>query len=351
MNTSRNTDGFRASTGPSPEACRARTRAPGSAETAGPSRAIGLVWLGLVLTLLLAGCSDRQVTPTAQADGRTVIAWVGERPIGEAAVAEAWSQRPQARREVVLESLIRRELILAEIRRTGFDERPDVRESWEAHLVQRFSEEQRRRMESSPEPSPEVLASYHARHAERYQSPARARMAILQVRPIGNVALAQPSPSEASLARIRERALNLAADVAGFGPLALEVSEHRATRSQGGDLGWMTAPQLRTCLPAEVADAAEVLAAAGEVSPWIRTSQGSFLVKLMQREPAALQPLSAVIERVRFECSQANRDAAEAAYFAALRTSFGVRINAPTLAKLSPPAPTVAVTAPRLPTR
>lgn len=305
----------------------------------------------VALALGVAGCSRREPATAASVESPTAVAWVGHCPIEEAAFIQAWNQRPQARRDEVLETLVRQELLLAEIRRTGFEQRPDIQASWQAHLLQRFAEEQRQHISSRPEPTPDELAAYHQMHSERFQSPARARVAILQVRPPANEASGQRSQWEVGMERIRQRAISLPPEVTGFGPLASEVSEHRVSRFQGGELGWMTIAQLRACVPGEVADAVNTLPGLGQVGSWIPTSQGYFLVKVLERQPAALLPLDSVLERVRYECSRALRDAAEAAYFGTLRDSFGVRLNPSVYSRLESPTTVAANPPPSLPGR
>jgi hypothetical protein len=307
--------------------------------------------VGLALAMGMSGCSRREQVATASAESPTAVAWVGRSPIEEVAFLQAWNKRPQSNRDEVLETLVRRELLLAEIRRTGFDQRPDIRASWQAHLLQRFSEEQRQKIDSRPEPTPEELADYHRTHPERFQSPARARVAILQVRPPANRAAEQRKQWEAGIERIRQQALSLPPDVTGFGPLASEVSEHRTSRFHGGELGWMTDVQLRACVPSEVAEAVNALSEPGPISPWIPTSQGYFLVKVLERQPAALQPLDSVLERVRYECVGAMHDAAEKDYFGTLRESFGVRVNPSVFSRLDPPTSVASTPPPSLPGR
>lgn len=307
--------------------------------------------VALALAMGMAGCSRREPAAAALAESPTAVAWVDRSPIEEATFLQAWTKRPQSNRDEVLETLVRRELLLAEIRRSGFEQRPDIRASWEAHLLQRFAEEQRQQIASLPEPTPEELIAYHRTHPERFQSPARARVAILQVRPPASRHAEQQSQWADGLERIRQQALSLRPDVMGFGPLASEVSEHRTTRFHGGDLGWMTDVQLRACVPNEVAEAVNTLSVPGPISPWIPTSQGCFLVKVLERQPAALQPLDSVLERVRYECSRALRDADEEARFAKLRESFGVRVNSSVFSSLNPPTSVASTPPPSLPGR
>lgn len=302
------------------------------------------------LALGWAGCSRREPAAAVLAESPTAVAWVGRTAIEEGAFLRAWNKRPQSHRDEVLETLVRRELLLAEIRRTGFDQRPDVRESWQTHLVQRFAEEQRQQI-ARPDPTPEELVAFHRTHPERFQSPARTRVAILQVRPPANRPAAQQSQWADGLERIRRQALSLPPDVTGFGALASEVSEHRTTRFHGGDLGWMTDVQLRACVPNEVAEAVNALSEPGPISPWIPTSQGCFLAKVLERQPAALQPLDSVLERVRYECARAMHDAAEEARFATLRESFGVRVNPSVFSRLDPPTSVASTPPPSLPGR
>ena len=86
----------------------------------------------------------------------------------------------------------------------------------------------------------------------------------------------------------------------GFSVLAVDYSEHAATRFKGGVLGWIDREGGSTDWSRVVAETAFSLGNTGDVSPVIVRPEGVFLVRLMEVQPAVQKPFEsvrAVLER------------------------------------------------------
>jgi parvulin-like peptidyl-prolyl isomerase len=125
---------------------------------------------------------------------------------------------------------------------------------------------------------------------------------------------------------MRAEALALAPAEHAFGPLAARHSDDQATRYQGGVAGWV-ARGGGARWDAAVVDASFALARPGEVSPLVRTADGLYLLKLIDRRPAALRPLREVREAIRHELVTARRAEIEARFRRDMRAATEVWID------------------------
>ncbi len=223
----------------------------------------------------------------------------------------------------------------------GLDQSPVLREAWKNLVVQHLQEELETRWESKVAVSDaEVEAEYRA-HPERYSTPSRVRVALIQLAPETPSTRAEELRRQALEARDREP---------DFGALAA-VSLHPSGRRNRGDLGWLTPGQAALAFPREVAAALFELDQPGVISRALSTTEGVFLLKLIERQPARPRPLETVQEQIRSDLRRRHLQEAEAAQFAELRARHPVQTNARRLAALAAERsqPDLAVRPPRLP--
>ncbi|MBL9138681.1 MAG: peptidyl-prolyl cis-trans isomerase [Verrucomicrobiales bacterium] len=271
------------------------------------------------------------------------VAWKKRHPDGSASVAP----NPSA----VLEPLIQRELLFAEAERAGFTRRDDLLASWRAFVATRFHEE-RQALAPPAEPVTESeIAAHYQTHSDAYAAPERRRLALLQL-PTQPEAPALPLQESRKDARsIHDEAVTEARNSRDFGPLAARHSIHQASRHFGGDIGWVTRAQAARAWPEEVAEAAFALAEPGDLSPLLATSEGVYLLKLVDREPARPAPLAAVRERIRYELTRARASQAETQFLDELRLRHPVQVFGENLAAAVPRETSVAHQPPALPAR
>lgn len=291
---------------------------------------------------LCAGCRQESPTAVTRPLAADELARVGSAVISrEALLAErnrASGSEPDA---VLLERLIRRELLFAEARRVAFEQSPALRSAWKNLVIQRFQEHLETQAESLPPPTPAEVEAEYVRRAEHYSLPPQLRAALIQL----------PAPLQGTpAADLRSEALRTTQDIPDFGPLAAR-SLHSPSRRQGGDLGWLTRTQAGLALPREVVEALFALSRPGEISPVVSTAEGVFLLKLIAARPARRKPLEVVREQVLYELQRERRAAAEQNLYARLRAEHAVETHLQCLAELPHPGPAVAAHPPQLPRR
>ncbi len=255
----------------------------------------------LAAGLLLSGCSrETDSTPAG------VLAEVNGRPISEASFRQGWEGRPPAQdtpenRERWLQRLIQRSALAQAAQAAGLDEDPQVIEQFENLLINRLRETQLQpELAALQAPETEVRASYDANRAGEFAEPERRRVAVIWLNTRGQAPLEErytPRLNEIRAASAKgEHALPT---VAGFGEHAL-ASEHRASRFNGGDLGWVEDHSANDAWLSAVWHIAKSLTTPGEVSPVVANEHGLFLVRLIERKAAHVreyESVKAAIER------------------------------------------------------
>ncbi len=319
------------------------------------------LWPSLLATTaamgLLTSCGHG---PSAtQADADDIVATVGETPIPSEAFLREWNRHAgkssgrfaAADPQAVLDRLIRRELLFAEATRTGFDQSPEIRTAWRDFVINRFAEQQQTSWEELPPPTEQAIAAFREEHPDRFALPERARVAMIYFTLSPFAAADRAEALAKRVAAVREQALREAGTSPDFGRLALEHSEHRASRHIGGDLGWLTVAAATNQWPAEVAAAMFALRQPGEISPAIRSERGYYLLRLLAYEPKRPEPLEEARDRVAYELVRARSAEAEARFYARARSLHPVQVDTQRLHRLSAAVPVVAAAPPALPAR
>ena len=161
--------------------------------------------------------------------------------------------------------------------------------------------------------SPAEIRAYYLKNPDEFVTPARVRLAIIQLKPDGRY----EGKQNATLALIR----NQLAEKADFGWLAKEYSEAE-TAAARGDLGWMKEDEV---LPA-FRDAVKKLAP-GEVAEPLRITDNVVLLKLVERESAKVLPLDETLtQQIDNKLSNEAEKKRLAQYLATLKTKYHFRL-------------------------
>jgi hypothetical protein len=260
-----------------------------------------LQWGGLLAVLLLAGCGKKESAPDAnvlaQGEGWFVRAddfrhWWSTRP--------GPTDSPQARTEA-LDRLVERATLAAAARKAGLERDPETLAQIESLLIARLQEVRLAPQLAAVKVSDEeVRARYDAQRESAFTQPATVRVALLWFNTRGQQPLVD---------RYRPRLEQIRAEViaggdqfpaaAGFGPLAVGNTEHRASRLNGGDLGWLDVSPGSDPWRKTVLDLASTLKNPGDLSEITAGSDGLFLVRLVERRAAAVKPFESVSAEIR----------------------------------------------------
>jgi parvulin-like peptidyl-prolyl isomerase len=238
-------------------------------------------------------------------------------------------------RRALLDEMVRERLLIAAARAAGYDRDPEIVAALERLMAAKFDRDRLDEEPAAVEVSDEEIAAAYEADPERYTVPEQVRA--------GLIVLEVPAGASAERrAELRQQAETILAEVRdvdparGFGDLARRYSADRASRYVGGVVGWLVRGD-RYRWPAEVVEAAFALATAGDAAE-VATAKGLYLVRLIERRPAALRPLADVADGIRRELLRRRYAARREAFFAGLRREIAVEVDAAALDEIGPPA-------------
>ncbi|MFT5390796.1 MAG: parvulin-like peptidyl-prolyl isomerase [Gammaproteobacteria bacterium] len=310
------------------------------------SRSTASVALVAVLT---AGCGSGA---PGSADGSPIVATVANVPITVSELQGEMAHRARRpgqfntsqARAALLDDLIGFQALLARARTEGYDRDPEMRARFERMLVDKLRETRLEPELAAVSVSDDDIATYYEAHRNDYSTPAQVRAAVIRV---GVPVRGTPAVRALRVARIgdaRTQALALPAGSRGFGAVAVQHSDHRASRYLGGDVGWLAEGVASDAWPPAVVAAAFALSGSDEVSDVLEADGARFLVKQIARKPPAVQPLERVKATIHRHLLKAKRKASEERWHAQIRAETEIDINTAALAALPalpapPPSP------------
>ena len=244
-----------------------------------------------VVAVLMAGCRREAASPLSEGQpAPTGVLTVDGTPILredlEFELARRGGKGAEADFDAVVEELVQRQRMVAEARRLGLDREPATRRAIEGVMVARWKERQLEpRFTATNTPAPVAAASSTSEPptgvAPRRELVSHAAWLRLQFNPRSSAA--RRDALRGRMSEARALALNLDASVPGFGPLAVDYSDDDATRSMGGDLGWISPSNSSLAGGDSVRQALDALKQNGEVSPVIEGRDGFYLLRLIER--------------------------------------------------------------------
>lgn len=244
---------------------------------------------------------------------------------------------PDARKRLAtdlgaLDRLVREELvrqtILTEARQQGWDKKPDVQllmdRAREQALLQAYVNSLARPAASYPSED-EIKGYYEA---------SKASVTVPAEYQLSQIFISSPeSADKTAAAAAQKKATELAGRVqkspADFGKIAKASSEHKDSAAKGGDLGWVPENQL---IPEVRIAVARMIK--GEVSAPIRSTSGWHIVRLADRKPSVVRPLSEVRDQIVTAMRLRKAQGAERSYIEDLLSKSNVQVNQAELQKL-----------------
>lgn len=272
-------------------------------------RSVGAVLLLLAVSVPLASCN--RPDPLARED---ILASVGEEVLTTAEFAEAMARRgvhDEAGKRSLLDELVREMRIVHAAREQGLEDDPEVRAAIRSVLIGAHRAHSGQADETAPLPSEEEVQAYFNEHQDEFRIPPRIRVAMIRIA----IAEGMGDDARAKARNRMEEALGEARSSSPephFGALSVKYSEDQESRYQGGDLGYVTPEDGR--LPPTVFAAAMELEPGG-LSSILETSDGLYLLKLIEKTPESIQPFRLAAPSIRSKLQSAREQTRETAYF------------------------------------
>ncbi|OAB61252.1 hypothetical protein AY599_24010, partial [Leptolyngbya valderiana BDU 20041] len=281
-----------------------------------------------VLSLTACGSSEPQPDVLARIGDAVITTEQFEEELAlRAGMRPGYYERSENREEL-LQWLIDRQVQINAAQREGIPEERDFRELYERMLIQRLREKRLDAAMAGLSISDADILSYYEENSDQFSRPERRQVALVRMTKPARLEAEAEAALAARIAEARSAAVALDEDVPHFGAVAVEYSDDRGTRYQGGVVGWLvnTDPS-RYRLPAEVIDAAFELESIGEISEPLETEQAWWLVRLVERDPARQQPLEQVRDGIHHRLTRAAAEALESNLINELRAEESVVVN------------------------
>jgi hypothetical protein len=258
----------------------------------------------LFCVLVLASCGKREVADTTPAKEADELLRVGSVVIYASDLDYQLKEKHDGRddpatRELALAELAERARFSQAALDANLGDDPVVRAEFARLLASRHRETvlspKIKQAIAAPVAEARLREIYQAQSA-RFFADAKRQAAVLWLKP-------GPDPARAAmytekLTKAREWFYGESDLVdhpdKGFSVLAVDHSEHAATRFKGGVWGWIEAQGGATDFDRAIAEIAFSIAEVGEVSPVIPRPEGIFLVRLMAVKPAVQRSFESV---------------------------------------------------------
>ncbi|WP_395375281.1 peptidylprolyl isomerase [Marinicella sp. W31] len=288
---------------------------------------------------------QQKASPQVEATGE-VLAVVNDRSIDKDWFVEQMKLRGGLKsgqyhtveqRQALLDFLINQEVVFAAAQAQGIDEDPAVDRLYKKAVIDRFLEQQLNPKLEAIKVSNAELQNYFDRHQEKYSRPARRRAAIIHVAVSTKADDAMRQQKRARIEEAIQHMDQLEADVMHFGELAKTYSDDRASRYQGGVIGWLINHASRDYRwGRQVTEALFALEKNGDVSPIIETEAGFYVVRLVSAEQVQQKQFEQVQKGIRSRLLQEKRKQARTEFLATFKTQADISINHEMLAAIAP---------------
>jgi hypothetical protein len=308
-------------------------------------------WLRVLVATTAAALVAAGCKPSAPPPDPNAVVMVNDVPITKARLMEHWEKRQRGiatnlPAAAVLSDLVDEQAAYCQAQRSGFLDRPEVKAALRNYAAAKYREEKYGKLFEPPEPAEKEVREAYAQRRESFIRPAAVNLAILFMQV---PRLATPEKRQEALQTItswREEIASSPNPAAAFSGLAAKHSSDTATRYQRGELGWMTADELRRRLPTNIVAPALSLTN-GALSQPLEAPEGYYLVRLLGHRLPEVRPFEEVQALLKYQLRQEHRARAERQFREEVRAGLAIRTNVSLLETLvltnKPPAPPPAM--------
>ena len=231
------------------------------------------------------------------------------------------------RKEELLDSIVRSELLFAAARLAGYENDPEVIAAVKQAMVGKYLRDNLDPKLGQLKASDQEAAAYYRSHQAEFGTHAMVRCALIRI-------AVSPKFSEEKKGELFKRAesargeaLALEPGVPGFGGVAVTYSEDQASRYRGGDVGWLQVGTVDDRWDKKVAEAISTLKTPGQISQVIVAADGYYIIKLIEVKAATVKPFAEVQDGVRYQVIQEKKQKIEAEFIDQLKKKIPVTVN------------------------
>jgi len=255
------------------------------------------------------------------------------------------------RKEELLDSIVRSELLFAAARSAGYENDPEVIAAVKQAMVGKYLRDNLDPKLARVNASDQEAEAYFQSHQAEFGMPAMIHAAMIKIAVPSKVSAQKKSELLKRAESVRAEALALEKGVPAFGKVAVSYSDDQDSRHRGGDLGWLQAGMADGRIDKKISDAIFAMKTPGQVSQVIAAPGGYYIVKLIETKAATVKPYAAVRDGVRYQVVQDKKRKLEAEHIALLKGLIPVTVNRELLQTVTPAETARQSGPPPLPTR
>jgi peptidyl-prolyl cis-trans isomerase C len=238
-----------------------------------------------------SACDKRQGEPAAKGPAVAVLAGSSitveryQKKLAELPPAIQARYSTLERKKEFLDNLIRSEVLLAEAKKRGLEQDPEVRSTLDKILVQRLWKLEMDEFDKKNAPSDADLKAFYEEHKSEFVKPERVRVSHVFFTAGAAGAPRDRVKAEAQKALAETKSKESGANKTAFAQLARARSDDERTKSLDGDLGLHTREELTGLWGQPFADAAFSLKSPNDIGELVAGERGFHIVKLIARQP------------------------------------------------------------------
>lgn len=318
-----------------------------------------LIPIVLITVSLFTGAACRAETAKAaskfaKADSGALAVIAGKTITPEIFKAEMARRKGEfntERKEELLDSMVRSEVLFAAAKAAGYEKDPEVIAAIKQVLVGKYLRDNLDPKLAQIKATDQEAESYYQSHQAEFGTPAMVHAAMIKIAVSPKYSSEKKTELLTRAENARTEALALEAGVPAFGGVAVKYSEDQNSRYRGGDIDWLQAGAVDGRVDKKVSDALFALKVPGEISPVIAEDDGFYIVKLMEVKGATVRPFEAVKDGVRYHVVQDKKKKIEKDFIEQLKNRIPVTVNSGLLQTITPPPAAIKAGPPALPAR
>ncbi len=243
-----------------------------------------------------------------------------------------------ARKEELLNSLVRSELLFAAAKTAGYEKDPEVIAAIKQALVGKYLRDNLDPKMGQLKATDQEAEAYYQSHQAEFGTPAMVHGAIIKI-------AVSPKFSEEKKAELFKRAESARAEavvlesgVPALGAVAVKYSDDQDSRYRGGDIDWLPVGEVDGRRDKKVSEALAALKTPGQVSPVITAADGYYIIKLVETKAVTVKPFASVKDGVLYQVVQNKKKKLEAEFIEQLKGKIPVTVNSALLQTIAAPS-------------
>ncbi|MBI5074314.1 MAG: peptidyl-prolyl cis-trans isomerase [Nitrospirae bacterium] len=245
-------------------------------------------------------------------------------------------EKPE-QRETLLEDMVRFEVLYANAINAGYDKKPAILDALKRVIVNQYRQDHLEPELAKITVTDDEIRLFYNEHTSEFSTPQMVRAAVIKI----SVPAKAPDEKRTELLKRAEyaRAEAMALDRAtlSFGQVAIKFSDDQMSRYRGGDTGLMKRGASDVRWGKEVMDAIFSLKEPGQVSSVIVSSDGYYIVKLMETKAGVTRPFFDVKEIIQSRLFFEKKIHKEKEFYEKLASALKIEINRELLSKIELP--------------